>query len=297
MIFVLLQSALWGAGNPIAKLALNGITPFWCLSIRFSLATILFIVIFRKKAFSLNKNNIGRCAVIAFFTAAAYITSTVSLVFTTATTAGFLMSLSVVFTPFLARIIGGKALNKRIVPIVALVVAGTYFLCGGGGQFSFGVGEVLALLSSVALAITLAYSARYAEGIEEATLSTMQAGLAAVLSVVCAFIFEGRLDFAAIAPASWWGIAYLVVACTLVAYMLQNAAIKHISAFSASLAYSTEPIFTALVAYWLLGEVLLIRSYIGGVLVLTGLALAALVQRSDERRRAAQICGEEGSMP
>ena len=49
--FILLQSVIYGFGNPLTKIAYESITPLWCLTLRFSLAFVLFAVLFGKIAF------------------------------------------------------------------------------------------------------------------------------------------------------------------------------------------------------------------------------------------------------
>ena len=46
--FILLQSVIYGFGNPLTKIAYESITPLWCLTLRFSLAFVLFAVLFGK---------------------------------------------------------------------------------------------------------------------------------------------------------------------------------------------------------------------------------------------------------
>ena len=46
IIFILLQSFLYGLGNPLTKIAFASITPLWCLAFRFGLAFSLFAIFF-----------------------------------------------------------------------------------------------------------------------------------------------------------------------------------------------------------------------------------------------------------
>ena len=40
VIYILLQSIVYGFGNPLTKTAYESITPFWCLFFRFSLPSL-----------------------------------------------------------------------------------------------------------------------------------------------------------------------------------------------------------------------------------------------------------------
>lgn len=44
MGFILLQSVIYGFGNPLTKIAFKSITPFWSLSVRFTIAFIVFML-------------------------------------------------------------------------------------------------------------------------------------------------------------------------------------------------------------------------------------------------------------
>lgn len=86
------------------------------------------------------------------------------------------------------------------------------------------------------------------------SVTTLQVGVTMLISLVCAFIFDdlsvpGRVDFNA-----WMVVIYLAVICTIFAYLLQNSAVEHLSASTVSMLQCTQPILTAIVAYFMLDE-------------------------------------------
>jgi drug/metabolite transporter (DMT)-like permease len=78
------------------------------------------------------------------------------------------------------------------------------------------------------------------------------------------------------------GLATLWVGAVTVAYTIyaQSFGQSRVSAVTANLIYSSQPIFTALVAYYLLGESLGINGYIGGMLI--GLAVLLVIAAEAE---------------
>lgn len=50
ILIIILQSVIYGIGNPVTKIAYESITPFWCLTFRFVLAFFLLAVITGRKA-------------------------------------------------------------------------------------------------------------------------------------------------------------------------------------------------------------------------------------------------------
>lgn len=276
--FILLQCLIWGIGNPITKICLNTVTPFYSLTIRFALAFFVFILLFRKKIIKdVTKESLPGLFIICLFNAVSFIFSTLSLLATAANISGFLMALSVVFTPFLSAVVLKKKTNIHVIGAIAIVVAGMYFLCGNSGQFQFGIGELFALLSSISLAVTLIYTSKHVSSIGPMALSTAQAGFTALISFGFALIFEDSTILFSI-PASGWGtLIYLAFGCTCIAYMLQNHALKQVSAVFVSLSFCMEPIFTAIASYPLLGETLSVKGILGAILIIIGTIIASIL--------------------
>lgn len=276
---LVLECLFWGVGNSVTKLALESMTPFFCLAFRFLGAFCLFLALYyREFAATIRLNNLYQWLPVCLFTSAAFILATLSLVFTTATIAGFLMSLSVMFTPFLAYFMLDKPFHKSTLFVVGIVVSGMYFLAGNEGGFVFGLGELLALLSALSFAVSLIYSSKYVSHLGVKALSTAQAGFTAVLSLGLALLLEDVHILPQVSAQAWGSIAYLAIAGTFLAYILQNISLKHVSAVFASLALCTEPIFTAIAARIILGERLTPIGLAGGALIMLGLFFASFLQ-------------------
>lgn len=278
--FIVLEAMLWGMGNVVTKIGLQSIGPFYCLGLRFALAFVISFGLFHKQlGTQINQKNLKDAVFISLLNVSAFIFSTVALIYTSATVAGFLMGLAVIFTPFMSCFILKRKFRKRTLGFVALVVAGMYLLCGSQAGFRFGVGEVLALLSSVAFAANLIYSSKHVVGIGPQALATVQTGIAALVCLILALIFEDYHTLAQTTTTSWLCVIYLAVGCTVVAYLLQNTALGHLSAIFVSLALSSEPIFTAVFSAVILGESLTITGAAGAGLIMTSIVLASVFNR------------------
>ena len=105
-LLILLQSVLYGFGNPLSKIGFESITVLWCLGIRFSGAAALMLLLFgRRTVRTLRAAPLKVWLPCSLAMAAAYASYNMALQFTTATNVGFLMSLPVLFTPALARLV------------------------------------------------------------------------------------------------------------------------------------------------------------------------------------------------
>ena len=239
IIFILLQSFLYGLGNPLTKIAFASITPLWCLAFRFGLAFSLFAIFFatrlRKQLQALSASQYlpaGLCM------ASAYISCNLALEGTTATNVGFIMSLSVIFAPLLSIIVLQRPYKLSHLPIQLLVIFGMYLLCSNGGTFSFNQGDLWALLTAVSVAGALVFGEKSLKATDAITIS------------------------------AWAVVIYLAITCTCLAYFLQNAALKFLSSSLVSMLQCTQPILTAAASYFLLNEKLTFTGMSGAVIIL-----------------------------
>lgn len=265
---IVIQGLIFGIGNPLIKFAYESITPMWMLAIRFTLATLIFLVLWGKTAWpELKKVKIKVWLPTSLCMALACITCNVGLNLTTATSVGFLMSLAVVFTPPLARIVLGRRIHRSFLPVLIFAVVGLYLLSMNGGTFRFGLGEWMALLCSFGMAGSLVWGEDCLESLSPSALSLIQMAVTAVACIFCALFLEPFPDFAAVEPVAWWILIYLVLCCSCLCYALQNIALAHIPSAIVSLTQCLEPIFTALFAFLFLHEKLSTIGFCGAMLL------------------------------
>lgn len=275
---LLLECLLWGIGNPIMKIGLEVVPPLYCLALRFLLAFLIFMLFFVKQIIQkFRKEHIIPYIIISAFTSAAFITCAFALMKTTATITGFLMSTAVIFTPILSFFILKVKLDKKYISPIIIVTIGLYLLCSGDGIFIFGLGEVLALLCGLSGAFMIVFSSKYLKTMDPLVTSTMQSGLTGLFCLLFAFIFEDFPGFTGIPFLGWGVIIYLAVGCTCLAYIFQNIALRHVPATYVALAFCTEPVFTAIASYFILGELLSAKGFFGSALIMISIIMASLI--------------------
>jgi len=284
---LLLECLLWGIGNPVMKIGLDVIPPLFCLSVRYILAFLIFMLFLGKRVFAnMRASHLLPCLIIAAFTAASFITCAFALIYTTATVTGFLMSTVVIFTPFFSYWILKTKLDKKHVLPIVIVTVGLYLLCGGGGGFALGLGEVFALLCAASGALMLVYSSKYLRDMDPLTVTVMQTGFTGLFCALFSLIFEEIPDLAGIPPMGWGVILYLAVGCTCIAYLFQNISLRKVPATYVSLIFCSEPIFTAIASYFLLDELLNVSGFIGAALIMAGIIYAALLPEMPAEEKA-----------
>ena len=278
--FVLLQSILYGFGDPISKIAYEEMPVYSLLTVRYLIAFVFLSLIGgRTLVTELKKTEIMVWLPSSLCIAGCYIVGNVALSFAAATAVAFLRSLSTVMTPVLATLLYRKHYDRKQIPIQLLVVIGLYLLCGYGGLSGFGLGEILSLLAAFFMSCALLFGQQAMNQLHPLTLTITQAGISAVLAAFCAVFTEGGIMCSGISPQVWMIILYLALACTAAGYLLQNAALKELPAKTVALLQCSCPVMTAVFSFFILREQLSAAGLIGSFLILCCILRSSLLSR------------------
>lgn len=287
--YIMLQSVIYGVGNPLTKVAYESITPFWLLTFRFSIALFIFFLFFGKQIISqLRTAKVSQYLPASLCMALAYITCNLALNWTSATNVGFLMSLPVIFTPLLATFILDQKYDLRYLPLQVIVVIGLYLLCSNEGGLILNKGDIFALITAIALSGALVFGKKSLESLDAVTISATQAGVTAFMSIVCALLFDDFGIVPNIAPAAWSVIIYLALTCTCIAYVLQNSALIRLSSSTVSMLQCTQPILTAVCSFIILRETMNFRGTLGGLIIISAILVANLLETKEKTDQTAK---------
>jgi drug/metabolite transporter (DMT)-like permease len=286
---LLAVAAVWGATFVMVKDALGFAGPFTFLALRFSLAALLLAPVLawapRRVALA-QPGLVGAGAVLGVLLCAGYAFQTAGLQFTTPARAAFITGLSVVIVPVLTA----SVLRKRVRPGVWLGVAlatlglallslGPEVLSGGSLiQASTLLGDLLVLGCALVFGGHVFLAGEYAPRLDVLTLTWVQLAVAAGLACAAAALVEHPTveRLGPILPTA----AFTGIFATVVAFTIQLRAQRFTSATHTALIFSTEPVFGALFAFLLAGEVLAPAAIVGCGLILAGMLLAQLADVS-----------------
>ncbi len=149
------------------------------------------------------------------------------------------------------------------VPGVMLVVGGT----PGGMRIGIAVG----ILSALLVAIFGSLNKRYVERGDPLVVTGLELAAGTVfLTLVAVFAGGAATSLALPGPRDTALLLVLALACTLLPFALSLVALRQLSAFSAQLAISLEPVYAVFLAVLLLGEQreLGLQFYLGVAIIL-----------------------------
>ncbi len=284
---ILLQSLLYGFGDPISKFAFDVMPVYSLLVLRYSMALVVLLLLFGKRIWKgLKQCSVKDWILPTLCMSGAYVVNNIALDLTAATSVAFLRSLATVMTPLLALVVYRRTYRWQHIPIQCLVVVGLYLLCGLGGLSGFGLGEVLSLLSALLLAGSLVFGEHALERVDPITLSTLQVAASVLMAAICAPIFNGGLHLELTTPTIWAIITYMAIGCTLAGYLLQNAALTTLSSRTAALLQCACPVLTAVFSRFVLDERLSVAGVIGAVIILICVVAETLLENESPAKAA-----------
>ena len=287
IMLIVMQSVLYGLGDPISKAAYEVVPLFVMLVLRYSIALIVMFLIWGKRIIEGLKQTSWRSWIVPVLCmGGAYVSNNIGLLLTQATTVAFIRSLPTIIAPLLAFIVLRRRYRGRLIPLQIAVVAGLYMLCCGKGGLGngFGIGEAFAMLSAILLAGSLVYGEKSLEAVDPITLSALQT-IASVAMALVGMLIRGEQhsDMSWVAmPKVWITVLYLAILCTIAGYVLQNFALKSIQAHTVAVVQCLCPVFTAVFSWFILGERMSTFGLCGAVLILICLVLAVLLDREGE---------------
>lgn len=251
------------------------IPPFYFLAIRFLLAAGVLALVYRRHLQRLPLATWGSGILIGIALWAAYSLQTFGLLYTTPAKAGFITGLSVVMVPVIAAL--WLHMHPTIPAILGTLVATAGLaLLSLGGDLQISLGDLLVLGCAVGFALHIVAVARFTKSQDPIALTVIQVLTTGVLSALSSFLLEDRVAAVHIPLPVWGSLVLTGLLATAVAFLLQNALQPYTSPVHTALIFATEPVFSALFAWVLVGEVLSGRQYLGAGLILLGMLLGEI---------------------
>ncbi len=282
-LMLLIITIFWGASYMLTKIGLEGLEPFNLTALRFIIAFIIAAIVFHKQIFSTDIKTIKYAFILGVLLFGMFISMAFGLGHTTASNAGFLISLSVVLIPIISFIFLKQKIEKKVIVGVCLALIGIALMTLDA-KLTVNIGDMLCILCALLCSIHVIVIEIFTKEVDPIALGALQLGFAGIFSIIfSAFTETVRLPSTAL---SWLSVLLLSIFCTAIGYIVQTTAQKHTSATHTGLILSLEPVFSAIFAYIFLEEILAIEGYIGAAILLTGVLIAELdfknVNKSNE---------------
>jgi len=289
---LLLVTLVWGSTFAVVKTATDTLHPATLIFWRFAVGTLCLLPLLLWRGGRQAPVPSGRPRhlwldglLLGGWLIAGYGTQTIALSSTSANRAAFITALSVVLVPLWQAVVARKRLRVALWGAVVLAVFGLALLSWEGGRLV--IGDVWALGCAVTYAgfiLSLERTSRH-----HAALPFTVAQLLWVTVLAGAWMLLARAAPLP-APESWGPLLYLGVAATALTTLLQTLGQRWVSASEASVIYALEPVSASIFSYFLLGERVYLRGFLGGAMVVAATVLSQFGggQQEEEGAEAAK---------
>ncbi|MHA6760091.1 DMT family transporter [Streptacidiphilus sp. PAMC 29251] len=271
---VLLVAAIWGSSYLSVKTIATGPTVVPLLVLRFLVALLPMAVLVAPRLRRLTWPEVRGGVVLGLILGTIFLVETVGVVHTSATNAGLIISLTMVFTPLAESALARTRPSPAFVCAATLSVVGVALLTQGAGFQRPGLGDLLVFCVAIirALHVVVMHRMKSVRETESGALTFVQLATCLVMFLLIS-PFSGPAPWrlaASFDGGQWADLLYLGLVCTVFAFFVQMWAVRRTSPSRVSLLLGTEPLWAAVIGVEVGGDKLGALGAVGAVLVLVG---------------------------
>jgi len=287
-LFLLVITAIWGSSFPLMKNVLEHIPSFAYLAVRFAVAAVILLFIFRRHLKNINRKVLVHGFVLGLTLSCGMILQVTGLYYTTASNSAFITGLNVVMVPVISAVLLKKKPGANSVIGVILAACGLFFL-SGGLSFSLNKGDILTLIGAVCFAFQIILIDKFTEKQEPVLLATLEISFAALVNNGIWLLVERqpvKFDLTVVITLLITGVFG-----TALAYAGQSVVQRFTSPTHTALIFTAEPVFGAIFAMLIpnsAGETESLGMYaiLGCVLILLGMIISEI--KTEKKQTAHQ---------
>lgn len=272
---MILVTIFWGLSYTFMVLGLEVLEAYNVVALRCLIAFIIAGLIFYKKLLKTNRTTITYAAIQGFLLFFVFVLSLFGLETTSASNAGFILSLTVVLVPIFSSIIEKKLPSRAVIIAIVCTLIGIIILTIKT-SLTFNPGDIYMAIAAICYSVYLILNSKFTKKVESISFGVFQLGFAGIIAAILCMFFE--VPQIPSTGLGWLAILGLGVICTAFCFIAQSVVQQYTSPTHTGLIFSLEPIFASIFAILFLGELVTGQLIIGGLFILTGNLVAQLEQ-------------------
>ncbi|HYQ53078.1 MAG TPA: DMT family transporter [Pseudomonas sp.] len=281
---------LWGGTFLLVHNVMTVSGPMFFVGLRFAAAALFVGLVSARALPGLTLTELKAGVLIGASIMLGYGLQTMGLQTISSSQSAFITALYVPFVPLLQWLVLGR--RPGLMPSIGICLAflGLMLLAGPeGGTLHFSEGEVVTLVSAVAIAAEIILISRYAGQVDVRRVTVVQLATASLLSFLMIVPTQERIpDFSWLLLLSALGLG----AMSAIIQVAMNWAQQSVSPTRATLIYAGEPVWAGIVGR-IAGERLPGVALIGGLLIVIAVVVSELkIRRASAVDEAAEVLGD-----
>lgn len=265
---LLFVAILWGASYLSAKSLTEKAPVLTVLSLRFLITSLAMALIWSYRRDRISKVEIYLGFGLGSVQALILFLETSGVARTSATNAGLIISLAIIFTPILESLASKNWLPRSFFLATVISVVGVALLVSDKGFAPPGVGDWLMLAAAAVRAIHVTSMGHLTREKSYSSISITLLQSVACAAIYSLFSFDGIKEaIRSFELAQWLNLLFLSLLCGAFAFLVTLWGIRRTSSSRASLLLGTEPVWAVVVAISLGGDQLKYLGFLGAFLI------------------------------
>ena len=264
---LLFVAIIWGSTFIIVKQSVENIPVFSFLFMRFALAGMLLILINAPKLKAIDKGVLADGVMLGIALFLAYAFQTFALTATSASITAFITGLFVIFVPVLSSVFLRKLPRQEAMIGVVFATIGLAVITLQG-KFLVSFGEFLALVCAFFIAIHIILTDKLSRRNDFGLLTMVQVNMVALFSLIFSLFLDPRIIPVQFNNQLIFSLIINGIFATAVAFVIQTGMQKHTTPTKAAIIFIMEPVSSTFFSYWIGGELLTAKQYVGTSLIL-----------------------------
>ena len=284
-LLLVMVTAFWGVSYFLMDLCLTDLQPMNLNAFRFLGSSVLLAVVFFPKMKHISPATWKYSIIVGLFLTLVYVCCTYGVLYTSISNAGFICALPAVTTPLLNFFFTGKKPGRRMTVCIVLCAVGLALLTLNEA-FRPALGDLICMGVALFYALDLIYTEKAVArpDVDPLQMGILELGVVGIIMLALSFLLE--TPHWPSSPAIWASALFLALFCTGFAFVVQTVQQQYTSAAHVGLIFTLEPLFSAIVAYFLADEVLSARGYVGAALMMSSLILMEVLPSKKKNKQS-----------
>jgi|JI9StandDraft_1071089.scaffolds.fasta_scaffold00203_39 drug/metabolite transporter (DMT)-like permease len=285
-IVLLALNVLWGYCFVLIKQLLIEIPPYYLLASRFLVAAICLLPFQISALKKITKKDMLYYSACGLALGLGFSLQTAGMVTTNPGKAGVITGSLVVFVPIIYFVWTRLPLSKSVLLGTIFTFIGLCFISLDGVESFTEInrGDFFLLAGAITYAFHVVIVERTClaiENVKPMLLALIQLFIVGIFGITLS-IGSGKIP-TVVSPFAVYGILFLALLGSLMAYVVQMWAQKYSPAPHVGVILSTEAVFACMFSYFILGEIFTLFMWIGAIFVLVGILLTQGIFTSKEK--------------
>lgn len=284
-LFLVLTTFFWGGSFLFSKIGLQEIPPQLFVCIRFTLAALIMLAVFWRRLRALNGDILRRGAIVGLVLGLTNISFVFGVKDTSISRAGILNNLFVLFIPIITGLVWKDRVGRINLAGITLAVIGIWLLATGGGS-GFNRGDLISTVCAFFIACHIITVSKVLRDDDVYLISLVQFATVAIMAGLATAVFP--MPLGTVSPKAVISVVYCAIFPTVFCFTLQNIYQRYVTPTRAGLIYTLDPVWSLIAGFFILGERLNLREWIGCGMIFLAVLVPLAVRYVGERRVAAE---------